>query len=302
MDLRSLRCFVAVAEELHFGRAARRLHLSQPPLSRTIRQLEAHLGCRLFDRSPRGVELTEAGRLLYHEAVALLAQAQRLTDRMASMAGEQPLVFGSLGDSAGTAGPELVEAYRRCHPRLRITIREADLTDPTAGLRAGLVDVALTRLPFDTAGITTRVLRVDPLVAVLPASDPLAIRPHLSVEQLQDRPWFRLPDGTDPVWQAYWAAPPGAPAGPVVRTVGECIHAVLWDQAVGIMPADGRIPDGVAAVPLHGRPPSRLVVAWATDNRSPLVTDFARLAIENVRPATASVHRDRNHTELLGNR
>ncbi len=172
MELRTLRYFVAVAEELHFGRAAVRLRMTQPPLSRAIKQLETHLGCVLLLRSPTGVALTPAGVLLHEEACALLAQADRMRERVAELVGPVTLTVGTLADSAEAFGTRLAAAYREHHPAARILIRESDLTDPTAGLRAGLVDVALTRAPFDDTGIATRTLRSERVGVVLRTDDP----------------------------------------------------------------------------------------------------------------------------------
>ncbi|TYC08036.1 LysR family transcriptional regulator substrate-binding protein [Actinomadura syzygii] len=124
---------------------------------------------------------------------------------------------------------------------MRVRVREADFTDPSAGLQAGLVDVALTRLPFDDAGLVVRVLRTDPVGVVLRADDPLAGRPRLRSGELADRRWFRLPDGVDPLWRACWSGPAGSD-GPVVRTVHECLQAVLWNGSVGLAPARPRPP------------------------------------------------------------
>lgn len=280
MDLRSVRYFVAVAEELHFGRAAARLHMSQPPLSRCIKRLEADLGCVLLHRSPSGVALTPAGASLYQEALVLLAQADRMRTRVRAAAGAASLTVGFLADSATQLGPPLIETYRRRHPHVSVLVREADLGDPTAGLRAGLVDVALTRLPFDDTAISTRELRADPVGVLLRTDDPLATHPRLGVDDLRGRPWFRLPDNADPQWRAFWTPVEPVVAGPVVRTVTECLQSVLWNGAIGLIPRTHQLPDGLVAVPLVGAPVSRLVVAWATANRDPLVRSFARTAVD----------------------
>jgi hypothetical protein len=161
-----------------------------------------------------------------------------------------------------------------------VLVREADLGDPTAGLRAGLVDVALTRLPFDDTAISTRGLRADPVGVLLRTDDPLATRPRLGVDDLRGRTWFRLPDNADPQWRAFWTPVEPVEAGPVVRTVNECLQSVLWNGAIGLIPRTHQLPDGLVAVPLVGAPASRLVVAWATANRAPLVRSFARTAVD----------------------
>ncbi|MFG2036569.1 LysR family transcriptional regulator [Dactylosporangium sp. NPDC048998] len=279
MELRTLRYFVAVAEELHFGRAAARLHMTQPPLSRAIKQLEADLGAVLLRRSPAGVELTPAGTALHAEARALLEQADQARARVAAAAGAGTLTIGTLADSAEQAGTRLAAAFRERHPGIEIRIREAGITDPTAGLRAGLADVALTRAPFDDSGIATRVLRADPIGVVLRADDPLAGRPALRLADLEGRRWFRFPEGTDPVWSAYWRAD-ADPTGPVVRTVHECLQAVLWSGTIGLTSLAHPLPEGLATVPLTDMPPSRLVVAWNAAGAGPLVRSFVRLAAD----------------------
>ncbi|MBM9507922.1 LysR family transcriptional regulator [Actinacidiphila acididurans] len=277
MELRTLRYFVAVAEELHFGRAAVRLHMSQPPLSRAIRNLEAELGAALFDRSPAGVALTPVGAVLLEEARALLDQADRARVRVAAEAGTATVTVGFLGDSTDPGATRLARAYRRRHPHVEVRIRETDLTDPTCGLRAGLVDVALTRGPFDTAGLTVQELRADPVGALLRADDPLTHRSDLRLADLADRRWFRFPEGTDPHWQSYWNG--GEPReGPVVRAVQECRQAVLWNGTVGMTLADHRPGDGLAVVPLTDMPPSRVVAAWREGDTNPLIRSFVRLA------------------------
>jgi DNA-binding transcriptional LysR family regulator len=282
MDLRLLRYFVAVVEERHVGRAAARLHMTQPPLSRAIKQLESELGTLLLHRSTTGVAPTAAGTALYDEARTLLEQADHLRARVATAAGSSTITIGTLADSAEQAGLHLAAAFRRRHPGVHVHVREADLTDPTTGLRAGLVDVALTRAPFDDTGIRTVVLRTDPVGVVLRADDPLAHRDALHLSDLADRRWFQLPPGADPVWRAYWRGATSVDelrgGGPVVRTVHECLQAVLWNGTVGLMPLADTLPDGLTSVPLVDMSPSRLVVAWNDTDANPLVRSFAHIA------------------------
>src|SRR3569833_3094303 len=176
MDLRALRYFVAVAEERHVGRAAGRLHMTQPPLSRAIRQLEDELGTTLIERTPKGVTLTPAGAVMYDEAGAMLRQADRIRGRVTAAAGAATLTIGTLADAAEHVGGRLVPMLRERHPHVDVRLHEADLSDPPAGLRAGLVDVALTRTPIDTTGIGSQVLRSVPVGVVVRDDDPLARR------------------------------------------------------------------------------------------------------------------------------
>ncbi|MFG2692276.1 LysR family transcriptional regulator [Kitasatospora sp. NPDC048407] len=277
MELRTLRYFVAVAEELHFGRAANRLHMSQPPLSRAIKQLEAEVGALLLTRSPMGVALTPVGSVLLEEARALLDHADRVRGRVSAAAGGATLTIGILGDGADPGVARLAAAYRRRHPGTEIRVRDTDLTDPTCGLRAGLVDVALTRAPFDETALTVRALRADPVGVVLRADDPLACREGLRPAELADRRWFQFPPGTHPRWQSYWHG--GEPReGPVVRAVQECLQAVLWNGTVGLAPLGHELPAELAVVPLTDMPPSRVVAVWNEGDTNPLIRSFVEIA------------------------
>ncbi|WP_191291492.1 LysR substrate-binding domain-containing protein [Kitasatospora herbaricolor] len=283
VELRTLRYFVAVAEELHFGRAAARLHMSQPPLSRAIKQLETETGALLFTRSPAGVALTPVGAVLLDEARALLDRAERLRLRVSAAADGATITIGILGDGTDPGTARLAAAFRASHPGVDVRIRDTDLTDPTCGLRAGLVDVALTRAPFDETALTVRGLRSDPVGAVLRADDPLARRGHLKLADLADRRWFQFPQGTDPAWQSYWNG--GEPReGPVVRVVQECLHAVLWNGTIGLAPLGHDLPANLAVVPLVDMAPSRVVAAWNDGDTNPLIRSFVGIATAAYQP------------------
>jgi len=277
MELRTLRYFVAVAEELHFGRAAARLHMSQPPLSRAIKHLEAEAGATLFDRSSAGVTLTPVGAVLLDEARALLDHAEGVRVRVAAAAGAAAITVGILGDSSDPGVTRLARAFHRRHPRVEVRVRETDLTDPTCGLHAGLVDVALTRGPFDETSLAVHELRADPVGALLRADDPLARRDSLKLADLAARRWFVFPEGTDPSWQSYWNGGERR-EGPVVRAVAECRQAVLWNGTVGMTVLDHEPTEGLTVVPLIDMPPSRVVAAWNEGDTNPLIRSFVRIA------------------------
>jgi DNA-binding transcriptional LysR family regulator len=293
MDLRLLRYFVAVAEERHVGRAAARLHMTQPPLSRALKQLEADLGTVLLHRTPTGVTPTAAGEALFDEARTLLERADLLRARVAAAAGPASFTIGTLADSAERTGTHLAAAFRERHPGVDVRFHEAAFTDPTAGLRAGRTDVALTRAPFDDTGIDTYLLRTDAVGVVVRTDDPLARRDAVRMDDLDGRRWFQLPEGTDPLWRAYWQAATATgelrAGGPVVRTVHECQQAVLWNGTIGLSPLADTLPDGLSCVPLTDMASSRLVVAWRSGDPNPLVHSFSRIAVARygVRNSTA---------------
>ena len=188
MELRHLRYFRAVAEELHFGRAAERLHIAQPPLSQQIRQLERELEVSLFTRSTRRVELTAAGEAYLKRAVAVLdavddagQQARRIAQGV-----EGHLTIGCVGSATYSVLPRLVRALRDELPHVEISIRGEMLAPAQLdALRAGDVDIALLRPPVDDAAIRVEVLRRDRLIAALPAEHPLAQRDLLRVGDLR---------------------------------------------------------------------------------------------------------------------
>jgi DNA-binding transcriptional LysR family regulator len=282
VELRLLAYFVAVAEERHIGRAAARLQMTQPPLSRAIRKLEEQVGVVLIERTPRGISLTAAGTALLDGARALLEQADRLHSRTLAAAGPRTLVVGTLADAAEQVGRVLVDEFRRRNPEVDVTIHETDLSDPTAGLRADLVDVALTRSPFDDAGITTHRLRSEKIGMVVRDDDPLANEKSVRLGDLADRRWVALPPNTDELWCAYWTvASTGEPLpGAVKRTIQECLQSVLWNGASALAPLSQNVPDGLTVVPVADRPPSHLLVAWRAGNRDPLIRSFVDVAAE----------------------
>ncbi|MBY4573332.1 LysR family transcriptional regulator [Gordonia paraffinivorans] len=177
MELRHLRYFRAVAEELHFGRAARRLHIAQPPLSQQIRQLEDELGVALLRRSTRRVELTAAGEDYLRHAVAILDSVDAAARRAQRIAeGRQGnLAIGCVGSATYSLLPRLVRALRDELPDVDVSVR-GEMLGPAQveALASGDIDLALLRMPVDTTGLYVESIRRDRLIAALPADHPLA--------------------------------------------------------------------------------------------------------------------------------
>jgi DNA-binding transcriptional LysR family regulator len=284
VELRLLRYFVAVAEERHIGRAATRLHMTQPPLSRAMRQLEEDLGITLLERTPKGVRPTRAGSTLYRESLALLERADTLRERVLADSDGSNLIVGTLADTAELVGGALVEAFRRRNPHVQVRVHESDLSDPTAGLRTDLVDVALTRTPFDDSAIATQMLREDPVGIVVRDDDPLIGERSVRVSDLTDRRWVRLPEGTDALWAAYWTGPDtvGGAGGdrPVMRTIQECVQSVLWSGASALAPITQPLPPGLVVIPVRDRPTSKVIVAWKVSVTNAAVRSFIETAVQ----------------------
>ncbi|MEU2064902.1 LysR family transcriptional regulator [Streptomyces sp. NPDC013455] len=277
MDLRGLRYFVTVAEEGNVSRAARRLHMSQPPLSQRIRELEAELGCELFLRGPKGMRLTAAGDILLEEAKALLAGAERAKERVSRQVTAAPLLrVGVLGPGEATLSAPLAAAFARSHPEAVVSLRQGDLTDPTMGLAAGLIDVAITWTPFDETGLTVRTVQEDRCFAAVATSSPLAGKTSLTRADIDQSGSVRFPVGVDATWRAHWQ-PSASAGGPEVHSLDECLHAVLWQQSIALVPESAlerHAVEGISYRWVTDLPCTRLVLAWRREDRSPLVAAY----------------------------
>jgi DNA-binding transcriptional LysR family regulator len=196
MELRHLRYFVVVAEECHFGRAAARLHIAQPPLSQQIRQLESDLGVALFARTTRKVELTPAGEEYLWRARAILASVDAALAEVGRVAGGEQgrLAIGFTGSATYELLPSLVRVLRSEFPRISLDLKGEMLTpDQVTGLLEKTLDLGFLRPPVRHPDIEVRVLRREPLVAVLPQTHALASRAPVRLAALRDEPFITYP-------------------------------------------------------------------------------------------------------------
>ena len=276
LETRELRYFVAVAEELHFGRAAERLGIAQPPLSRAIGRLERRLGVPLLDRNRRGVALTEAGGVLLREARAALdavAAAARRTRRAG--APDRPLVLVTKAGASHELLRRLLDAAGSAPGAAPVEVLLCEVGEQAGLLRDGSADVAVMHLPFDdVAGFDTEELCVEGQVAILPAAHPLAARDRLTLAEVADVPglpiarWPRL-DGTYPEGP-----------GPEVRTQSQLAQLVALGRTLLVIPASSRAwqwPEHVS-VPVVDAPRVTTVLAWPSGSRSREVASLVRSA------------------------
>jgi DNA-binding transcriptional LysR family regulator len=196
MELRHLVAFVAVAEELHFGRAAARLHMAQPPLSQRIRQLERELHVELFERTTRAVRLTEAGQAMLEPTKRVLEDVS-IAERAAKSGGRGELGRVSLGFSGAASHqhlPRLTDAVRRQHPGLQMVLSRQDYANNALSAVAdGGLDIAFVRLPINREGVSFRVIEEELLVAALPVHHPLAGCEVVSLGDLAEEPFVTFP-------------------------------------------------------------------------------------------------------------
>jgi DNA-binding transcriptional LysR family regulator len=287
LDLRKLRYFVAVAEELNFGRAAETLMIAQPVLSRQIRAFEAELGVRLFVRDTRGTELTEQGKLLYQEAEALLASAAAVRRRVAIAArGESEFTVGFM---PGLVVADAVRAFQHSHPDVRIQVMRTGWDDQVRVLHDGRADVSYIRHPFDRAGLATELLFSEPRVVVLPAEHPLASAPSVLMAELATEQLLQDPAAV-PEWAAVAAEVRRrrGPARTASRTVEEKLELVAVGSGIAILPVStARFyrRDDVVFVPVADLPPTEVRLAWDASRRSRLVDAFVSTARAAARPS-----------------
>lgn len=186
MELRHLRYFIAVAEERNFSRAAERLNISQPPLSRQIQQLETDLAVTLFERGSRPLRLTAAGRFLYGHALQFLAQGHELktmTQRVGQV--ERSLSLGFVASTLYDILPQLIRRFRATHPQVSLSLHEMISLEQIRALKEGKIDVGFGRIRHEDPHIRRIVLREEALMAALAADHPLAHAPGLTLGALQ---------------------------------------------------------------------------------------------------------------------
>jgi len=288
MELRQLRYFVAVAEELHFSRAAARLLIASPSLSQQIKALERSLSVTLFERSSQGVFLTRAGEQLLPLARATLDAASEVVDTADRISEQRATVLrlGFLAFSLTAPSRRLLTEFGRKVPSVTVQMRQYEWDDPSGGLLSGATDAALVRPPFTGAERLAMLdLAHDPLLAIVAEDHELASLDTVSSERLAQEAWLEADTVTDPVFARYWYFRELRSQLPPVRTTAgtleEWLAEVAFGRGVNVVPAslaqEYRRP-GLAFIPVSDAPPSRLVLAWRRDDPPEVARTLATFA------------------------
>ncbi|WP_206315719.1 LysR family transcriptional regulator [Streptomyces sp. C1-2] len=270
LEVRELVYFTAVAEELHFGRAAARLGMAQPPLSRAIQQLERRLGVPLLERGGHRIALTEAGAVLLRESRTVLDAASAAAHRTLRAGRTDPslvLVIKPGGD--GGLLPAILDAYQAEPDALPVEL-VCSFGERETLLREGRADAALLHLPHhDLTGLDTQELLTETQLLVMPRSHRLAGRARVCLDDFAGEPLPRWPGASEDVSQ-----------GPEVHDLGQLLHLIALGRTVAVLPASirGQLRDDLVAVPVDDAEPTTLVLAWPEHATSPALAAFVRAA------------------------
>jgi DNA-binding transcriptional LysR family regulator len=293
MELRHLRYFVAVAEELHFRRAAARLHISQPPLSQQIRQLETELDVQLLDRSRRRVELTAAGEAFYARAREILAavdDAGRLARRV--QRGEVGrLSVGFVGSAMYSIAPEVLQAFREQREGVDLRLRELTTAAALDQLESGRIDVGFVRPASPRQGIAVESVLREEIVVALPEAHRLASRDRLALDELTGEPMVLLTRTGSPGVRDVLEAATARFGGEdhLVQEAAE-VQTVIGLVAGGV--GFSLVPDSVRSLtrrgvvyrPIADAPSIELALAWRAGDRSPVLAAFREVVREHRPP------------------
>jgi DNA-binding transcriptional LysR family regulator len=277
LDLRKLRYFVAVAEELHFGRAADRLHIAQPVLSRQIRALENELHVELLLRDRRGTALTSAGQQLLEDARPLLISAEALQRRV-SAAGRGERSF-TIGFMPGITVTSAVQVLRSRHAGLDVRLLRTDWTNQVEVLRDARADVSIVRLPIDRVGIETRPLFEEPRVVAVATSHRLANKESIRIADLAEDHLLQDPDAV-PEWReiAVELRRGQRPPVPSINSVEEKLELVAGEVGIAVIPASTarfytRL--DVVCIAVEDLGPNRVALGWLAGRDTALIREFA---------------------------
>jgi DNA-binding transcriptional LysR family regulator len=291
MELRHLRYFVTVAEELHFGRAAERLGIAQPPLSQQIKALEQQIGVLLLLRTKHHVELTAAGTVFAHEARKILAQADQAVHvaQRAARGEIGQLEVGFVSGAVYGKVPSIFRLVRTRYPEISLVLRDLSTEEQMEAIHAHRLDIGLIRPPvIASPSLAVQVIGREPLVIVLPRTHRLAGQKKISLEALAGEPFLHLPRQVAPgFYDQFVSLCTRAGFFPQIvqeaRTTQTILSLVAVGMGVSIVPASLRRLQrtGVVYRPLEGpEPTTELAVIWRIDDENPALLRFLEIIWE----------------------
>lgn len=293
IELRQLRCFVAVAEELHFGRAAERLHMAQPPLSQQIRRLERQLEVRLLDRNNRSVALTSAGATLLAQARPILENvSQAVSDTLRANRGELGRLGIGFGFSATyTVLPDLVNRFRKRFPDVQVDLYEMTIDQQLEAFARGDIQVGVIRPPLNDVSLTTKTVLVEPLVLAIPKGHALASSKSIRLRDLADEVFVMAPRNRAGFFDSIKAMARSAGFEPKVGQHATGLHTALGLVSVGLGIAI--VPKSLQRTPVRNvvyralvdAPTVELALAWRKADRTQITKAFVDLCREPMRIA-----------------
>lgn len=290
IELRHLRYFVAVAEELHFGRAAQRLHISQPPLSMQIRALEESLGVQLLERTQRRVALTQAGSAFLGEARQILARTEQATllARRASRGEVGNLAVGFVSTADYNVLPPLLREFRQRVPAVHLALHESTTDRQLADLIDGRIDVGFVLPPVEDARLVYRTIHRETLVVALPARHPLARqRGKLRLAALAESPFILFPRPLAPsLYDAVVSYCSSAGFSPHIEQeavqMQTIVSLVSAEIGVALIPASLRHLGRTGVVykaPVEPSPFTEIGLAWRRDDALATLQVFLEIAL-----------------------
>jgi DNA-binding transcriptional LysR family regulator len=289
MELRHLRYFSTVATELHFGRAAEKLHIAQPPLSKQIQDLEAELGFELFNRTKRSITLTPAGQAFLVGVSQIFQQLDRSIDigRKTSRGELGQISIGFVGSATYNILPVMLQKFHDQYPQVQIELHELTTDRQLIWLHEGRIDLGLIRPPIVNQDLTSEIVFEEPLVVALPATHHLAALDTIDLVLLTTEPFILFPRQLAPgLYDPIIAICNTAGFNPVV--VQECIQIqtiislVSAKMGISIVPASTQDiqRQGVVYKPIQdATPPAALAIVWRTNDRSPTVARLLEIAL-----------------------
>jgi DNA-binding transcriptional LysR family regulator len=291
MDIRQLRCVIAVSEHLNFTRAAAELHITQPPLTNQIKSVERELGFNLFSRTKRTVQITPAGRAFVDRARRILQEFQELRDvsHRASVGEVGHISIGFIGAIAFDFFPRILRAYHSKMPVVEIKLLEANNRTLMESLRNKKIDIAFMRPYFHDADIETKILMEDKFVAALPVGHRLAERKSLSVKSLSHEKFVTVNRSPTPsIYSQVMFICEKAGFHPLVVQESTNLHTAVALVSAGIGIAI--LPSAIRNMNLEGvtyinlrdvKDRAQIAIAWRKDNQNPTLNNFLEIIEKN---------------------